>query len=130
MEIWTQHGLCLFNAGLPDFSWSKIPTRGKIYQITTNYTKWPKNRPNGHKIPIPNFSIAIPSKIYPNWDFWFENKPSGNTGLMLTTARDLFYKTLLRVKTFRVNFLPHRRMDNVPPKNKVHKFITAIINRR
>jgi hypothetical protein len=36
--------------GLPDFSWSKIPTRGKIYQITTNYTKWPKNRPNGHKI--------------------------------------------------------------------------------
>jgi hypothetical protein len=19
-----------------------------------------------------------PSKIYPNWDFWFENKPSGN----------------------------------------------------
>jgi hypothetical protein len=24
------------------------------------------------------FSIAKPSKIYPNWDFWFENKPSGN----------------------------------------------------
>jgi hypothetical protein len=20
----------------------------------------------------------MPSKIYPNWDFWFENKPSGN----------------------------------------------------
>jgi hypothetical protein len=27
-------------AGLPDFSWYKIPKRGKIYQITTNYTKY------------------------------------------------------------------------------------------
>jgi hypothetical protein len=26
-------------AGLPDFSWYKIPKREKIYQITTNYTK-------------------------------------------------------------------------------------------
>jgi hypothetical protein len=25
-----------------------------------------------------SFSILRPSKIYPNWDFWFENKPSGN----------------------------------------------------
>jgi hypothetical protein len=27
---------------------------------------------------LPDFSW--PSKIYPNWDFWFENKPSGNPG--------------------------------------------------
>jgi hypothetical protein len=27
---------------------------------------------------MPRFSLARPSKIYPNWDFWFENKPSGN----------------------------------------------------
>jgi hypothetical protein len=26
-------------------------------------------------------SILRPSKIDPNWDFWFENKPSGNPGL-------------------------------------------------
>jgi hypothetical protein len=26
-----------FMPGLPDFSWSKIPKRGKIYQITTKY---------------------------------------------------------------------------------------------
>jgi hypothetical protein len=26
-----------------------------------------------HKIYIPTPSIARPSKIYPNWDFWFEN---------------------------------------------------------
>jgi hypothetical protein len=41
------------------------------------YTKWPQNIPNGHKIYI----IARPSKIYPNWDFWFENMPSGNPAL-------------------------------------------------
>jgi hypothetical protein len=28
-------------AGLPDFSWYKIPKREKIDQITTNYTKCP-----------------------------------------------------------------------------------------
>jgi hypothetical protein len=27
---------------------------------------------------IPTTSIIGPSKIYPNWDFWFENTPSGN----------------------------------------------------
>jgi hypothetical protein len=26
----------------------------------------------------PTFSIPRWSKIYPNWDFWFENRPSGN----------------------------------------------------
>jgi hypothetical protein len=30
-----------FGPGLPDFSWSKIPKRGKLYPITTKYTKWP-----------------------------------------------------------------------------------------
>jgi hypothetical protein len=34
------------------------------------YSKWPHN--------IPTLTIKRPSKIYPNWDFWFENKPSGN----------------------------------------------------
>jgi hypothetical protein len=29
-------------------------------------------------INIPTTSIAGPSKIYPNWYFWFENKQSGN----------------------------------------------------
>jgi hypothetical protein len=58
--------------------------RGKIYQMTTNI-------PNGHKLPIPigrkiskrlqnipTSSVARPSKIYQNWDFGFENIPSGN----------------------------------------------------
>jgi hypothetical protein len=30
---------------------------------------------------IPTSSIASPSKIYPNMDFWFENMPSGNPGV-------------------------------------------------
>jgi hypothetical protein len=29
-------------------------------------------------IKLPTSSIARPSKFYPNWDFWFEHKPSGN----------------------------------------------------
>jgi hypothetical protein len=37
-------------AGLPDFSWYKIPKRGKIYQMAIKYFQWPQNRPNSHKI--------------------------------------------------------------------------------
>jgi hypothetical protein len=29
-------------------------------------------------IQLPTYSIARPSKIYPRWNFWFENMPSGN----------------------------------------------------
>jgi hypothetical protein len=57
---------------------------GKKYQITTNiylmaikYFRWPLNRPKDHK-KDQEFPIARPSKIYPKWDFRFENKPSGN----------------------------------------------------
>jgi hypothetical protein len=84
---------------LPDFS--RYNTRGKIYQITikytkwpqNTYTKWPQNRPNGCKIDqmavkwikwtinIPSSSIVSPSKICPNYYFWFENIPSGNPAL-------------------------------------------------
>jgi hypothetical protein len=41
---------CVWVAGLPDYSWSKITERGKIYQITTIYAKLPKNISNGRKI--------------------------------------------------------------------------------
>jgi hypothetical protein len=63
-----------------------------------------KNMPNSHDLHLPNVhkkynkrpkmdqvsikyihqptsSIARHSKIYPNLDFWFENKPSGNPGV-------------------------------------------------
>jgi hypothetical protein len=31
-------------------------------------------------IKIPTSAVERPSKIYPNYDFWFENMPSGNPG--------------------------------------------------
>jgi hypothetical protein len=51
--------------------------------MTTNYAKKAVNYTNGRKIfqmiiKITAFSIPRPSKFYKNWDFWFENKPSGN----------------------------------------------------
>jgi hypothetical protein len=36
-----------------------------------------KNIPNGQKT-LQHFPFQSPLKFYPNWDFWFENKPSGN----------------------------------------------------
>jgi hypothetical protein len=69
-------------AGLPDFS---------RYKNGKKYAKLPRNIPKCDKIykmavkfqiaiKIPNISIPRPSKIFPNWDFWFENKSSGNPG--------------------------------------------------
>jgi hypothetical protein len=49
-----------------------------MYQMVIKYPKCPQNIWYGHKIRF--FSNLSPSKIYPNWDFWFENKPSGNLG--------------------------------------------------
>jgi hypothetical protein len=68
--------------GLPDFSWHNIPKHGKRYQPIKNHQmsakkqNWPKI-PIGHKIRQP-FPFQRPSKIYQNWYFWFETKPSGN----------------------------------------------------
>jgi hypothetical protein len=36
---------------------------------------------------IPAFSIPRPSKIYPNWDFWYENIPSGNPNIGFLKVR-------------------------------------------
>jgi hypothetical protein len=54
--------------------------------MNTKCTKWSQNIPNDRKL----FQMAVnyintfynlrPSKIYPNLDFWFENKKSGNPG--------------------------------------------------
>jgi hypothetical protein len=55
-------------------------------------TKTGENLPNNHKIYptaikctklqqiIPTFPLPRTSKICPNWDFWYEKIPSGNTG--------------------------------------------------
>jgi hypothetical protein len=59
----------------------------------TQFTKMVKNMPNGHKIYLHNgrktFDMSKihkhsplqgPPKFTQNWDFWFENIPSGNPG--------------------------------------------------
>jgi hypothetical protein len=51
----------------------KIPNGRKIYQVCSHgIDQMAKN--------TPTFSSAGPSKINPNYDFWFENIPSGNPG--------------------------------------------------
>jgi hypothetical protein len=43
---------------LPDVSWYYVTKRGKIYKLTTKYTKCSKRKPstpNDHKICIPKF---------------------------------------------------------------------------
>jgi hypothetical protein len=49
---------------------TKLPKHHKMYQMGIIYSKWPKSKPKVFH------SKAL--KISPNWDFWFENIPSGN----------------------------------------------------
>jgi hypothetical protein len=59
-----------FPPWLPDFSCYTKPKPEKMYQMNTKCIKWSKS--------IQTLSNLRPSKIYPNWDFCFENKTSGN----------------------------------------------------
>jgi hypothetical protein len=54
--------------------------------MTTKCTKWSLNVPIDRKFYqmekiYQHLPIEDPPKIYPKWDFWFENMPSGNPGL-------------------------------------------------
>jgi hypothetical protein len=64
-----------------------IPNNQIIYQMAEIQTKWSEN--------IPTSSIASPSKIYSNKDFWFENMPSGNPGFILNLNLPLFQMLIL-----------------------------------
>jgi hypothetical protein len=58
----------------------KYPLNIFEYQMVIRNPKCPYNFPNDPKI-YQHFPIYVTtSKIYPNRDFWFENKPSGNPG--------------------------------------------------
>jgi hypothetical protein len=61
--------------------YTKLPNDHKVYPKAVIYSKWTKN--------IQSFSNLRPSKIYPNWDFWFENKPSGNPASFADEGRFL-----------------------------------------
>jgi hypothetical protein len=67
-------------------------------------TKLTENVPNGHKISPMSvkyykwpLKISRPTEIYPNGDFWFENKPSGNpvrrskNGQQLSTMQRIMF---------------------------------------
>jgi hypothetical protein len=62
---------------------------------------------------IPTSSIARPSKIYPNWDFWFENIPSGNTGLRaFLSVNPLALFSLARLKVNRASQIREKAKSN------------------
>jgi hypothetical protein len=48
-----------------------------MYHMVVEYPNSLWNITDDHKY-ISAFSNLRHSKIYPNWDFWFEKKPSGN----------------------------------------------------
>jgi hypothetical protein len=54
-----------------------------MYQIAVKYE-------DQMAIKILTSSIARPSEIYPNLDFWFENEPSGST-VTNTSDRAIFF---------------------------------------
>jgi hypothetical protein len=60
--------------------YTKLPLN---YQMTIKCTKQLKN--------IPTLSIPRPSKIYPNWYFWFENMPSGNPAPLRNEQQVAFF---------------------------------------
>jgi hypothetical protein len=52
-----------------------------MYQNGETYSKMTSRLPNGHKMYQRKYIkilIPRPSEIDPNWDFWYENLPSGN----------------------------------------------------
>jgi hypothetical protein len=55
-----------------------VPNEHKMYQMFINYPKCPYIKYFKWTKNISTFSNVRPSEIDPNWDFWFENKPSGN----------------------------------------------------
>jgi hypothetical protein len=63
---------CQISLGI---AYQNKPIDYKIYQMTIN---------------IPEFSLPMHSKIYPNWDFWYENIPSGNPGKWVENVQVFF----------------------------------------
>jgi hypothetical protein len=58
-------------------NWEKYNKWPQTIPTAVNYTKWPWNIPNGHKI-YQHLPFRGTPKFTQIWDFWFENKTSGN----------------------------------------------------
>jgi hypothetical protein len=63
-----------------------VPSGHKIFQMAIKYSKWPQN--------ISTFSNL---KNYPNWDLWFENKPSGNPAVLLAEIQSLLVLSYFKI---------------------------------
>jgi hypothetical protein len=61
----------------------KLPNGQEMYQMAVIYI------PNN----VPTISIPRPFKIYPNWDFWLKNKPSGKPGFDSSRRRNKSHRT-------------------------------------
>jgi hypothetical protein len=85
----------LLHVGLPDFSWYNIPTRRKIYQITTKYSKWPQTMPNNNKI----FQMAT------NYTKWTKNLPDGYRIYQHLLLQDHPKFTLMGIFGLKINHL-------------------------
>jgi hypothetical protein len=74
-------GQPMSTAALPDFFWSDIPKRRKIYQMTRKYYKWPQIIPNG-RIKDQHLLLQDRPKFTQIGIFGFKiYKPPGNPGL-------------------------------------------------
>jgi hypothetical protein len=87
-DIWQ----CACKIGLPDFPLVQYTKTGKMHQTTTKYLykmvipyiKYNKI----YRTPVKHIknSNLRPSKIYQNWNFWYENVPSGNPAKSLKSV--------------------------------------------
>jgi hypothetical protein len=77
------------------------------------YSKWPQN--------IQIFTSSSPSKIYPNFDFWFENKPSGNPALIREEKNEVFNRFVRSVDLInqRLDYPPGT--DAIKASRKLHQ---------
>jgi hypothetical protein len=72
---------------------------------------------------MPTSCIARPSKIYPIWHFWFENIPSGNTGVY--AGRGCLRNPVLQI-TFSLGFR-YTMLHPIPPTHLFSNIIKSEI---
>jgi hypothetical protein len=79
MKIGTQRGrVARFFVAQYSKTGENIPNDHTLYQIPIKYKYQMAGKFDQMAIKYTKYTIARPSKIYPNWDFWFETIPSGN----------------------------------------------------
>jgi hypothetical protein len=88
-------------------------------KMTIKFTKWVLNIPSRHKM-----YRQSPSKIYPNWDFWYANKPPGNPAFQ---SISVFWPKCLKILLFQstYTFLSNIKAIKHPPITKFFHILFA-----